>query len=456
MDSVDYRRERKAMLRAFFPLLVAIALQQMLALTVNLVDNFMLGAYSEQAMSGAALVNQLQFILQQVMLGIGGGVSVLGAQYWGKKETEPIKRIISVGLKVGVLAGAVMLVITTVFPENIMSFLSVDKVIVAEACEYLSIMRFTYVIYGASAVLMYSMMSVETAFIGTVMSAMTIGINSILNYTFIFGNFGAPEMGIQGAAYATLVSRIVELVTIVLYIRFKDKKLKAKIHELLRFDFEYLRDYIKVAMPVMISGLLWGFANLVQTALLGNMAVQAAEVIGANSIATVVFQLFGAFGFSCTNAGSVIIGKTVGSGRPDLVKKHAKTLQLVFILIGAIICVALLIFKDMIIGAYNVSDATRSLASSFLTILAVTSIGTCYEFPVSAGIIAGGGNTKYAPIVDMLFMWLWTIPSAYVSAYVFGWAPVITFIFLKSDQFLKCIPNAIVCNRFKWIRDLTR
>ena len=225
MEYLDRKRERKAMLRAFLPLLVAVALQQLLALTVNLVDNFMLGQYSETAMSGASLVNQLQFILQQVMAGIGGGVAVLGAQYWGKGETTPIKKIISVGLKFGILLGAVMLILTSLFPSQIMGLLTSDQAIIAEACEYLGIMRFTYLIYGASAVLMYSMMSVETAFIGSVLSAMTIGINAVLNYALIYGNFGAPEMGIKGAAYATTVSRAVELITIVIYICCIDKKL---------------------------------------------------------------------------------------------------------------------------------------------------------------------------------------------------------------------------------------
>ena len=450
------KSERKTMLRAFFPLLVAVALQMMLSLTVNLVDNFMLGQYSENAMSGASLVNQLQFILQQVMAGIGGGVAVLGAQYWGKGQTEPIKRIISVGLKFGILAGGIMLLLTSIIPGQIMGLLTSDQTIIAEACDYLDVMRFTYIIYGASAVLMYSMMSVETAFIGTVMSAMTIGINAILNYTFIYGNFGAQEMGIKGAAYATMVSRIVELITIVVYIRFVDKKLKAKLSEILRFDFEYLRDYLKVAMPVVISGLIWGVAQFTQTAILGNMHDQAAEVIGANSIATVVYSLFACFGFACSNAASVTIGKTVGMGRKDLVISHAKTLQIIFLIIGGITGLMIFLCKDMIVGLYNVSDATRALTVQFLTVLSVATIGSCYEFPVMCGIIAGGGNTRYAPIVDTLFMWLWVIPMSYASAYVFGWPPLVTFIFLKSDQIIKCIPNAIVCNRFRWIRDLTR
>ncbi len=450
---MQLRNERKAMLRQFFPLLVAIALQQILALTVNLVDNFMLGRYSETAMSGAALVNQVQFIVQQLSAGIGVGVSVLGAQYWGKGQTEPIRRIIGVGLKFGLAAGLIFTVVTRLFPAQVIGLFTDDPVVLAEAVRYLRIMCWTYILFATSSLLVCSLQSVQTAFIGMIMSAMTIVINMALNYTFIFGNFGAPEMGIRGAAVATFTSRSVELITILVYILCVDRKLKTKVKDLLRFDVSYLGDYVRVSLPVMLSGLMWGVAQAAQTAILGHIS---AETIAANAIASVIFQLFAAFGMSSANAASVMIGKTIGEGRMDLVRPFTRTFQLLFILLG--LCTGVLIFalKGVIVSFYHISEETRSLALSFLTVLAVTTVGSVYEYPVEGGIIAGGGDPKYQAIVDNLFMWLYTIPLAYLCAFVFRFPPVVTFMALKSDQIWKCIPNAIRCNRYKWVRDLTR
>ena len=114
------------------------------------------------------------------------------------------------------------------------------------------------------------------------------------------------------------------------------------------------------------------------------------------------------------------------------------------------------LLKDAIVDFYTVSEETKALALSFLTVLSVAIVGSCYEYPVEGGVIAGGGDTKYTAVVDNLFMWLFTIPSAYLSAFVFRFPPVVTFCFLKADQLLKCIPNAIVCNRYRWVRTLTR
>lgn len=438
--------------RAFFPLLVVISLQQLAALTVNLVDNIMLGGYTELALSGATLVNQIQFTLQQAISGIGLGIVALASQYWGQKRTEPIKKIINIGVKVGFLIGILFFAVSMCIPQTVLSLFTSDKEVIAEGVRYLKVICWTYLIFSVSNSLMYAMQSVQTAMVGTVMSISTICINACLNYCLIYGNFGAPELGIVGAAAATLVSRIAELVIILVYVLRIDKKLHTKLRELLCLDFTYLKDYIRVASPMVLTGLLWGVSQAAQTAILGHIG---SAMIAANSIAIVIFQLFAVFGMSCANASSAIIGKTIGAGHLDRIRAYSKTMQGIFLLIGIFFGGMMFLLKDSIVGLYAVSDETKELAVSFLTVLSITTVGTCYEYPVMAGIIAGGGSTRYAAAMDNLFMWLFTIPCAFLSAFVFEFPPIVTFCFLKADQLIKCIPNFITCNRYRWVRKLT-
>ena len=439
--------------RTFFPLLFVIVLQQLAALAVNLADNIMLGRYSELALSGASLVNQLQFTLQQIAAGIGMGIVVLAAQYWGQKRTEPIKKIISLGVKCGFLSGVIFFAISQLAPAGVLGLFTSDQAVIAEGVRYLKVICWTYPVFGLSNSLMYALQSVETAMIGTVMSCSTICINVCLNYCFIYGNFGAPELGIVGAAVATLVSRLVELGIILVYILFLDKKLHMKLWELLRWDGTYLQDYLKVSTPIVISGLLWGVAQAAQTAIPGHMSATA---IAANSIAIILFEIFAVLGAACANTASVVTGKTIGAGMLDKVKAYSKTMQGIFLLGGLFSGGMLFLCKDWIVNFYTVSPEVKAMAVDFMTVLSVASIGSCYEYPVEGGIIAGGGSTKYAAVVDNLFMWLFTIPSAALSAFVFQLPPVVTFAFLKADQILKCIPNFITCNRYRWVKLLTR
>lgn len=439
--------------KTFFPLLIVISLQQLAALCVNLVDNIMLGRYTELALSGATLVNQMQFMLQQLIYGTGTGVAVLGSQYWGKKRTEPICKITGIGVKIALAAGFVFFIVTKLNPTGVLSLFTNDTAVVAEGVKYLSIMCWTYLIFAVSNTLMYSLQSVETASVGTVMSLSTICINAVLNYCLIYGNLGCPELGIMGAAYATLTSRTVELIIVLVYILKIDKKLHMTVRLLLSFDVSYLSDFCKASLPVMASGILWGVAQAAQTAILGHMA---ATVIAANAIAMVVSQIFMVVGMSGANAASVTMGKIVGQRRFDDVKPYARTIQVIFLILGVSSCVLMLIFKNPIVSVYSVSEEAKTLARSFLTVMAFTGIGSCYEYPVEGGIIAGGGDPKYQAIVDTLFMWCFTIPVSALAAFKFGAAPIVVFWILKADQFLKCIPNAIVCNRYKWVKDLTK
>lgn len=439
--------------QTFFPLLVVISLQQLASLAVNLADNLMLGSYQEVSLSGATLVNQIQFILQSLVIGGGTGVAVLGAQYWGKRDVAPIRRITSIALKFGAMLGLLFFLLTLLLPGQILGLFTNEPDVLAEARQYLSIMCFTYLIYTVSNTLMYSLQSVETASIGTIMSLSTLCINVCLNYILIFGHFGAPELGIRGAAIATLTSRIMELLIILTYLFFLDKKLRMRPRHLLSWDMEFLRDFVKVALPVVVTGGLWGVAQAAQTSILGHIN---AETIAANSIATVVFQLFAVVGMSASSAASVTMGKTIGEGGLALVRPYAYRLQVIFLCLGTASAALLFVCKDAILSLYAVSPETRALASQFLTVLSVCTIGTCYEYPVEAGIVGGGGNTKFAAIMDNGFMWLFTIPLAYLSAFVWCFPPIVTFCFLKADQIIKCIPNAIYCNRFTWVRELTR
>ena len=443
----------KAFYRSFFPLLAVISLQGLAVFAVNMADNIMLGTYTELALSGATLVNQVQFVLQQISTGIGMGIVVLASQYWGQRRTEPIKKIISLGVKFGLLVGVLFFLAAQLFPHGVLALFTNDETVIAEGMRYLKVISWTYVIFGVSNSLMYALQGVETAMVGTVMSVSTIIINVCLNYCLIYGNFGAPELGVVGAAVATLISRAVELVIILGYILFVDKKLKMKLRELLQPDFSYLRDYVKVATPVVLSGALWGVAQGAQTSVLGHIG---ATVIAANSIAVVVFQIFAVVGFSCANVASVVMGKTVGAGRFDKVRAYSKTMQAIFFLLGLVSGTLLFVCKDAIVQLYSVSEETKKLAVQFITVLGITTVGTCYEYPVESGIIGGGGHTKYAAWVDNLFMWLFTIPSAFLSAFVFHFPPLVTFCCLKADQLLKCIPNSITCNRYRWVRVLTR
>ncbi len=439
--------------RTFFSLFGVVALQNLIVFSVNLADSIMLGSYSETAMSGVSLANQIQFLLQMFVNGAANGLVVIASQYWGQKHIEPIKKVFAAAFMAGVIMSAILMAVVLISPEGVLGILSDEREIVLEGARYMKIMAFSYIIFAVSNIFTALMRSVEAVRIGFYTSVLALIFNVGLNYCLIFGNLGFPEMGAEGAAIATLISRIAELTAVIIYVFIADKRLRLRPKDVLSLEKVYIKDYIRAGLPLVGSGGSWGVAMTVQTAVIGRLG---AACIGANAVAAPIFQVVSVLYTSSGNASSVLIGKTVGENDIPRVKKYAKKLQILYVVIGIISCVALLLSRDLIISVYDVTAETAALAATFINILAVTVIGSSYEAPCLCGIVSGGGDTKFVFKNDIIFMWCMVLPLAFLSAFVFKWPVPVTFFILKSDQITKCPVAAVKVNRFKWIKTLTR
>lgn len=438
--------------KTFFSLFFVVALQNLIVFSVNLADSVMLGSYSELAMSGVSLANQIQFLLHMFVNGAANGLVVIASQYWGKKYLEPIKKVFSAAFFAGIIISSLLMAVVLISPEGVLRILSDKADIVAEGAVYIRIMAFSYVIFAVTNILIALMRSVESVRIGFYTSVLALIVNISLNYMLIFGKFGCPEMGVKGAAVATLVSRIAELIAVVIYVFIIDKRLNLHPKDVFALEKTYLKDYIRAGLPLMGSGGSWGVAMTVQTAIIGRLGEAA---IGANAIAAPIFQVVSVLYASSGNASGVLIGKTVGEKDITRVKKYSKKLQILYIIIGMISCLSLLLVRDAMVSVYDVSTETAALAATFINILSVTVIGSSYEAPCLCGIVSGGGDTKFVFKNDIIFMWCIVLPLAFLSAFVFKWPVPVTFFILKSDQITKCFVAIPKVNRYKWIRELT-
>ena len=445
--------KEKSFYRTLFSLVAVIALQQLLTFSVNLADNIMLGMYKETALSGASLVNQIQYMLQMLTNGVATGVLILGSQYWGEGNASVIRRILSIAVKLAALVGLVFSLAAAIIPRQILTLLTDKSEVISEGAVYMRRIAPTYLIFTVTNVLLLSLRAVQTTVIGFVTAACSLVVNIFLNYCLIFGHCGLPALGTAGAATATLAARCVELAVVIVYLKLFDKKLKVKIRDWFRPDWEYLRPYLRISIPSFITGSTWGVGTTVQTAILGHVSAAA---ISANAIASTLYQVAAIFYVSASSAAGVVMGMALGrgDGLPGI-KQYSRTIQCIFIIFGIISSAIMLATQDLIVGLYSLTPESRELTHKFILILCVTVIGTSYEFPTAAGIIQTGGDTRYAFIIDTIFLYGIALPLSALSAFVFNWSPTVTFFLLKSDQLLKCIPNAIKCNRYRWVKKLT-
>ncbi len=440
--------------KAFFAMTLTLALQNIIVFGVNLADSVMMGAYNETALSGVGICNNIQFFLNMAASGISSGMTVIASQYWGLKDTKPIHKVSAVAMWLGIIFTVLIFAFAAIAPEALIRLFTDKDAVVAQAVEYLDVIKYTYLMYTISTILLAILRSVETVKIGFYASLSSFAINIFLNYALIYGKFGAPEMGVRGAAVATLVSRAIELAVTVIYILALDKKLNLRIRDLFITDKQMVRDYFKTGLPLMMSSVSWGIAMSIQGAIIGRLIESA---IAANSIATTLFQVATVICYASSNAACVLIGKTVGESMSmDIIKRRSKNLQLIFLAIGIASSAILLVSKTLIIGFYNASPETLEITNQFIWVLCVTVIGTAYEAPCLCGIVSGGGETSFVLKNDIIFMWLIVLPLSALSAFVFRFPVWITFACLKADQVLKCAVAVVKVNKFNWIKTVTR
>lgn len=445
--------KEKGFYKNFFSLWWVLVLNNVIILGVNLADNIMLGNFSEPALSGATACNQLQFIFQQLILGIGNTMVMMGSQHWGQKNTDAVKKLSSGALICGTVIGGIMFLLATFIPEQLVMIFTSSEEIIKEGVIYLRIIKYTYPVFALTNVLLPTMRSVESVRIGFYVSLSTLLVNITLNYLLIFGKLGFPAMGTAGAALATLIARIVELLVVIIYIAAVDKKLKWRLSDVKKFDLSTLKVFLVACLPVVLTDGLFGVSTALQTAILGHMEDAA---ISANSVASTLFQLLKVASVGSAGAAAVIIGRTIGEGKIDKTKEYAKTMQILFIGIGILTGVALFFLRTPIISMYsNISDEAKELANGFLLVLCVTGVGTAYQMPTNTGIVRGGGDSRYVLIMDLVSIWGIVLPLSFLAAFVFNWHPVAVIACLNADQVFKSIPAVIKCNRFNWMKKLT-
>ena len=443
----------KSFYRQFFTMMLVLVLQNIITLSVNLADNMMLGAYSETSLAGVAAVNQIQFVYQQLLMAAGEGIVILGTQYLGKGQMKPVKRIASIAMHTALIMAVVLFALVSVFPHQAMSIFTTDQQIIAEGMRYLSTIRYTYLFFAVTQLLLALLRSTGSVRIALYLSGWSLVVNCALNYTLIYGHFGAPRLGVTGAAIGTLTARITELILLVIYIIKKEHRLSLGIRDFLCSDALLRKDYFRVTLPVMTISGLWGLNNAAQNAILGHMSSRA---IAANSVASTQYLLVKSIAVGMSSATGFFIGKTIGEGDEKKLKALAKTMQVLFVCIGLIAGLILFLIRIPLLSVYRLEPETRQLANQFLLILSVVMITMSYQMPTNNGIIRGGGDSAFVMKMDLISIWGIVMPISFIMAFVVKASPVLVVCCLNADQVFKCIPAFIKCNYGHWAKKLTR
>ena len=439
--------------RTLIALAIPVALQNLITFAVTFADNLMVGALGDSAISGVYMGSQIQTLLQLFSGGVEGAILILAAQYWGRQDTRSIKRIISIGLHFSVGFGLLLTAACFFFPSQIITIFTHDPEVIRDGADYLRLVCLSYLFFCITQAMIAAMRSVEVARIGMTVSGISLVVNISLNYILIFGKLGFPALGIQGAAIATILSRVVETCVMVIYVFRIDKKLALKVRDFLKTDKVLRGDFIRYGLPIVGGQIIWAINMMGNSMIMGRFDQY---VIAAVSIANILNTLAYVAMNGMSAAVGIITGKTVGAGKTELMKEYARTTQILFLGVGVLTGLMIFLLRIPFIHLYTgIAKETFRYANQFCLVLSVTSIGTCYQAACLFGLVKSGGDIGFVFKNDTIFVLLVVLPSAILTAHL-GAPAWVVFACLKCDQILKCIVAYFKINSFNWMKNLTR
>jgi putative MATE family efflux protein len=451
-ETLKTSSQKQGFYKTLITLALPISLQNMIAFTVNFTDNLMVGRLGNLAISGVFIGNQIHSFLQFIVGGIGAALVILAAQYWGKKDVKSIRSITAICFWAAAFTGAVFAFFSVFFTEALAGIITDKADVVAAAVPYLRIVGVSFLFFAVSQVLIASLRSVENVQFGMIVSLITLCVNISLNYCLIFGKFGFPALGVTGAAIATLISRIIETVIVLIYIFAADKRINLRLKDLRCLERYFINALIRYGALVVAGDIVWAINGFAYTAIVGRFN---ADIIASFNITGMMNILVYVWMAGLAAAVGIMTGKMIGAGEINGIKSYAYRVQRFFLCVGIVTGLFVFLTKGILISMYSISAEAITTSNQLMTILSFTVAGTSYQMTCLFGLVKSGGNISFVFKNDTIFVFLIVIPSA-VIALISGAPSWIVFLCLKCDQVLKCFIAVVVVNRFKWIKDLTK
>lgn len=433
-------------------LVVPIAIQQFMLALVSATDALMLGFVDQTSLSAVSLAGQVQFVLNLFVAGIAAGCGIMIAQYWGKRDTASIEKVMPVALYTNLLSGGIFTVLALIIPGGLMRIFTNDPLLIANGASYLRAVALSYVFCGISQIYLILLKNTGHAALSSKISSSAVIINIVLNAILIFGLFGMPRLGIVGAAYATVTARLVELVWAYFAVRHAHH---VAIHwsGILHTSKVLTKDFWYYTTPALGAALVWGIAFVLYSVILGHMG---SDAVAANSIASIVKSMVQCVIRGVSAGAGILVGNLLGANELEKAKYYGGRITRISILIGVVTGTILIILSPFVSHVAPMSDIARGYLQFMMVVLGFNLMGQSVNTTVLDGIFCAGGDAKFDMIGNLGAMWCFSVPLGFITAFVFH-APVwLVYIIISLDEIVKLPAVYKHYKKYVWVRNITR
>jgi putative MATE family efflux protein len=447
-------KKDESLARTLLRVALPIALQGLIASSLNLVDNLIVGRLGETALASVGLSVQIFFVHWMVLFGFSSGAATFMAQFWGKRDLANIRRTVGVAVSCCLAVSfLIFFVPVMLFPEKILGiFTNIPEVIEAGSA-FIRINSVTFLTVSFTVPFTAALRATQQTSLPLRISMIVFGLNTLLNYMFVYGNFGAPALGVRGSALATAISRSVELCLIVFVVFGMKNMIAGAPREFLSWNRALFRKITGNALPTTLNETLWGLGASMYNAAYGRLGVTAFAAVQAGGTIQNLFMLAC---FSLGDATLIIVGEKLGRGDTDGAVVTARKIMKVCVMVGLVAGALLFGASRAIVTLFDLTPAGAEYARLILMIYSLFLVVKIYNATIITGVLRCGGDTKFAMFAEVGAVWLIGVPLAFVGALFLRLPVYLVVLLVHIEEFVKLF---LMTYRFlsnKWVRNLVR
>ncbi len=428
-----------------------VSIQNLINTTVNMVDTFMIGSLGDDYVSAVGLASKVFFVMNLLIFGIVSGSSVLLSQYYGKRDDENLNKTFGFMMLLSLLGSLVFFIIAMAIPDSLMRIFTTSDTLIEIGAPYLRIVSISYIFTAFSMAASAMLRCINKTKAPMIFSSISVLVNVLFNYLFIFGKLGITPMQANGAAVGTIIARVVEFISILLYLLFAKRDVKLNIKEMINIDKETIKKNFRFALPVIINELGWGLGTTLYSVVYGHMSN---DVVAAMTIATALEDLVWALLFGVSTACSVIVGNQLGANDLKGAEVTAKKLLIFGLILSALLGGIMLALIEPYIMLYNASDVVMTYIRRVCIAYAILMPARTFNLIMIVGILRSGGDTLFCMIMELSCLWGVGLLSGTIGAFVFNLDVLFVYLLFESEQIIKIIIGFFRYKQKKWVRNI--
>ena len=444
--------ERREFYHSLIVIGIPVVIQNLLTSSLNLIDTLMVGQLGEKAVAAVGAANQLYFILNFIMVGITAGCGIFISQYRGKNDERRMRHALGISLMLSVAFGIIFFLAAFLLPEQIAGLFIEEKGFVHETAAYFRIVCFSYPVSAITLSYASSLRNIGQSMLAMLTSAVGICTNIVLNDILIFGKCGFEAMGVEGAALATFIARLVEMLVILLFVYGRKTVFCVSLKQLFSFEKEFLIKVIKPITHTIGDELIWAAGLVTYTIAYGKLGETALAV---SQIYSVLQKFLSVLFYGIASAAIVIIGKEIGQGHKETAQIYGKRMIKLSFGFGVLLSAVMFFAAPLFAGLFALQKETSELVIITLRMVAVPFIGFGVNTVALTGVLRSGGDTKIPMLIDGGLIWLVGVPMAVAGCIFLKWPVYIVITLVNCVEVMKAIVFTLRFLRGKWIFNMT-